>query len=327
MNKLILENTEDLREYDFSSLRANPIYQVDEYNYRIIYDLFVFEMLHKGLYFKLSTLNNQLPDSQKIKDFRSYYCNDFSENFILYSTIKRMFGSKYKQFSGNQILSYGYNAEPDYYLRNGNKVFLFESKDVLVKAEDKVSFDFKTLENVFRKKFYYDTRSNGVIENKAILQLIFNIERVLNQQFDFDQSYSPLNLKIYPILITHHHQYDVLGLNNLLQVWFEKELLRLKSERYNVKNIKPITLINIDDLIFHQDQFRSKKVKLEEAIDSYHCYVSFDDSRAYRNQEEKKIYIERTYIPFSTFFTGYVANKSQIKAPSIVMEQGIKLFN
>lgn len=42
--------------------------------------------------------------------------------------------------SGEEIKNtYNIDAEPDYYIRNGNKIYLFESKDILIPSEVKIS--------------------------------------------------------------------------------------------------------------------------------------------------------------------------------------------
>ena len=113
-------------------------------------------MLHKGVYFKLYEINNGLVKPEKVKgNFRSFYCDEFSEKILLYKTLNSIFKNKYKELSGEEIkTNYNIDAEPDYYIRNGNSIFLFESKDILINATIKSTYDFTQYESEFRKKLY-----------------------------------------------------------------------------------------------------------------------------------------------------------------------------
>jgi hypothetical protein len=116
MNKLIVHDTTALKDYDFKKMRAAPFYQVGELTYRIIFGLFVLELFHKGVYFKLNEINSNLPAAERITDFRSFYCDEFSEKTLLYKLMKSIYQERCIQYSGEQIKQMGFDAEPDYYL-------------------------------------------------------------------------------------------------------------------------------------------------------------------------------------------------------------------
>lgn len=156
LEKLNVTDSEILNDYDFKKIRSKPFCKVSEGVYRIIYGLFVLELIHKGVYFKLNEINNGLKEGEKIKNFRSLYCNDFSEKYLLYKLLNSIYKNRYIEYSGEQIKQMGIEAEPDYYLRNGNNLFLFESKDILINATIKSSYDFNQYEIEFKKKLYFD---------------------------------------------------------------------------------------------------------------------------------------------------------------------------
>ena len=244
-DKLIISDDSALVEHDFTSIRANPIYQVDQVTYRIVFPLFAIEMLHKGLYFKLADINKGLEEGQ-ISNLKGYYGENFSENYLLYKTMKRMYGKRYVQYTGQQMKDAGLEAEPDFYLRNGNKIFLFESKDVFIGAEIKASFDYGQLDKAIKEKFYFINKAKGKVGKKAILQLVNSVKNTLKKALIVDNQYNEKRVVIYPILITHHHQFDVLGLNNILKEWFTDEIKKLETEGYIINGVKQLTLINID---------------------------------------------------------------------------------
>lgn len=49
------------------------------------------------------------------------------------------------------------NAEPDYYMKKVNALFLFESKGFFEKCGSKDSYDYGFWEDVFKKKLNSDT--------------------------------------------------------------------------------------------------------------------------------------------------------------------------
>lgn len=326
LEKLIVSDSEALKDYDFKKVRSKPFYKAEEGVYRIIFGLFVLELVHKGVYFKLSEINNSLPKGDKIKNFRSLYCDEFSERVLLYKTLNSIYQNRYIEYSGSEIKETGIVGEPDYYIRNGSSLFLFESKDILINAEIKSTYDWNLYEQEFKKKLYLET-DNDKTYNKAVLQLILNVKRSLSKEFEFDTNYKPRSLYIYPIIILHDQQFNLAGLNVIVNNWFQKELTKLGESGLPIQRVQPITIINIDTLIFHQDLFREKILRLDFIIDEYLKFITFDKKRKYLNEDHLKMYAERTVLNFALFVSNYVAEKNIKKTPKMIMEKGISLVN
>lgn len=77
----------------------------------------------------------------------------------IYSNARRLYKNEF-----------GIIAEPDYYIRNGNKIFLFESKDILIPSETKVSNDYENISSELKKRLYYEEK--GMVE--LIIKQCFN---------------------------------------------------------------------------------------------------------------------------------------------------------
>ena len=323
LDKHILNIDEEIPNSDFRYLRSKPFYKVEEGLYRSIYDLFVTEKIYNGLHFVLSGINNSLPKEDRI-DIKGELGGNFSENYLFYSIIERITQKKYKEFRGQYLKDkYGNDlpSEPDYYLRNGKNLFLFESKDVLLKADVKVSFDYKIIKDELAKKFYRDG------SDKAILQLLRNIKRILKLEFPFDKNYKPNNINIYPIIITHHRMFDTGGLNYLINNWFLEELEKLSKENFNVKNIRPITIINIDTLIIYNDLLKFKKLSLSDLIDKYIALRKPNTKKIYKNEEEIHQIVLKKYLPFSMFVNEFVKKNKLKPTFTLFREKGIELFS
>lgn len=263
----------DYEQADYIEFRSNPLIKIEEGKYRVTNILFLVEKIFKSIQFLFSlVINKEVSETNRIRDFRSDHCDKFSEQKLLYNTLYKSFPKKWHKSSGKDFKDKGYNdAEPDYYVRFKNKVFLFESKDVILKGEDKQSRNSLILLQSLYEKFYNITKKSGKVEKKAILQLIENIKRILDKFYNkVDTDYDPEKISIYPVLITHDRQFDSPGINKILKNLFRVELQSI-NQSYNIKNIKPLTIINIDTFVIYSEIFRERgTVRLEELIDSYH---------------------------------------------------------
>ena len=310
LDKLILQDKEQLDEFDFRTLRAVPLYKLEKGKYRIIFDLFVAEKVFTGLYFKLREVYDSLPGEQKaLGNFRSFYTTHFSENYLLYKTLQSCFPKKYVHLPGEKLKESGMAGEPDYYIRNKNKIFLFENKDVLIGAEVKQSSDFNQLEPELRKRLYYEEKKRKR-KNCAVLQLITNIKNILTGSFDADKGVKTEHVKIFPILVLHYNQFNTPGLNKFINSWFQDELENLNDDGLDVSKVRSLTIIDIDTFITLQDYLMSRQIQLETIIDWYWI------------KNRNKIYIN----PFSNYILNHAIKRKLIKPPKILNESGLKLF-
>lgn len=323
LEALSLKHFDTELDADFKLLRGNPIYRVDEGRYAIISPLFVLEKVFKGLYFKLKEIYDTLKlEEQPSKNFRSYYTSNFSENYLLYEILEYIYGSSsYKQFSGRELERKGIIGGPDYYIRNGNKLFLFENKDIFINADVKQSFDFHKVEVEIRKKLYKEDK-NGRTVPKAILQLKNNIEAVLRKKNSFDTNYKERNLNIYPILVLHDSSFNAPGLNFILNEWFFHEIEELAKNGLDVVHVKPITIINIDTIILYADFLKEKRITMDVLIDRYVRFGKVDSKKQFRDFEHLKETIGQSLLSFSFFideFTNIGYNSASMRYRDKIM--------
>ena len=306
IEKLSLIANEELKDYDFISLRSTPFYKIDEGIYRIIFDLFAIEMIFKGLYFKLNSINDNLLVKFKIKEFKSIYGYEFSEKKLFYKAIEDIYNFKCIKFSGNDLDKMNIDGAPDYYIRKRKNILVFESKDFLVKADKKMSFDYEVYKDEFHRLLYLGKKLNEKNKPKAILQLINSIKKILNKEFPADTHYNYRDVFIYPILIIHDNQYDAPGFNYMLNNWFQKELLLLKEEGFFIHNIRPLFVVNIDTLLFHQFGL-SQKIPFHKTLNLYEKEIS-------------------KLIPFSLFLSNLFNDKNIGKIPTLLESVLPELF-
>ncbi len=319
VEKLIVTVDEKLDENDFISLRAKPFYKIQDGVYRIIFNLFVVEKIFKGVYFFLRDINTTLPNDVKVPDLKGIYGHQFSEQFLVYKMMDIIYPTKCIRFNGKQLDESGMVGSPDYYLRKGKDVILLESKDFLIRADKKGTFDFDVYEEEIGKTLYCEVKSNGKRKPGAVLQLINNIKRILKKDFTSDTAYYYKDIFIYPVLITHDHQYDTPGFNDLINNWFQFELNILGDEGLFINRVKPIAVVNIDSLIFHQKGL-ALNMPLHKMLKLYHeythIYTSYksDSSEVFEQYKKERM---SNMIPFSLFLTKYFDKHNFYEKPPI----------
>ena len=324
LNKFSIKESELLKDFDFRNIRSDPMYRFDENTFRLISPLFVLELIGNGLYFKFKQINDRLPKEKKVKDLYGLKTYDFSEKYILHKILKEYFGNRYFQKNGDE-LDAQYDGAPDYYVRNGKKIFLFESKDILINAIAKQSSDFREIEKELFIKLY----KNEEGKPKAVLQIINNIRKILSKKLEFDSNYSTKNVIVYPVLILHYRIFNTAGLNKWINFWFQKELDKLEKEGFNISNIKPLILIDIDTLIFHKEVFAGRKLSLEEVLNEYgNNYINFTVKRKkYRSEEDALQASKNSFIPFGHYLDNKVDLKKLKEVPKELMEKTYGLFD
>lgn len=329
IEKLMIEDNDKLDQNDFLSVRAKPFYKVKDGVYRIIFNLFVVEKIFKGVYFLLKDILDKMPEEErkqiKISNLRSFYGDEFSEKILCYKVMESIYPDKCIRFSGKELAAKKIDGAPDYYVRKGKNILLVESKDFLIAADKKMSFDFNVYEKEFGKVLDYEEMPDGKIKSKAIMQLINSIRRLLKKEFSTDTDYHYKEVFIYPILLTHDHQYDTPGFNELIDFWFQDAMSELAKESLFIHHVKPLSVVNIDSLIYNQVGL-ANGIPLHEMLNLYlENKKVVQKKQNFKSQEEHDKYLEEykqmrmsKLIPFSMFIDKYFHKHGFWKLPPLL---------
>lgn len=338
IEKLMIEENDELVQNDFLSVRAKPFYKVKDGVYRIIFNLFVVEKIFKGVYFLLKDVLDKMPEEErkliKISNLRSFYGDEFSEKILCYKVMESIYPDKCIRFSGKELVDKKIDAAPDYYVRKGKNILLVESKDFLIAADKKMSFDFNVYEQEFGRVLDSEDLPDGKRKPKAVMQLTNSIRRILKNEFAADKAYHYKEVFIYPVLLTHDHQYDTPGFNELIDFWFQDALLELEEEGLFIHHVKPLSVVNIDSLIFHQVGL-SNGISLHEMLNLYHQNKTVEKQKKknFKSQEEYDKYLDEykqmrmsKLIPFSMFIDKYFHKHGLWKLPPLLEMVAPALF-
>lgn len=324
LNNISINNEITITEKDFIKVRSKPFYKNGDNSFRIISPLFTCEKIHEGLYFLLNKTNNKLKNNNELhidENFRGFYCLKFSEEYLLYKILEKSFPKKHIRLSGNQLRNLGVSGEPDYYIRNRNKMFLFESKDVLISAETKQSSDFKAIKDSLEKKFYY-YKKNGKTHYVGVSQLIKNIRKFLTNEYTFDD-YNKDIIRIYPILVTHHSVFNTPGLNVFINNWFKFELNNLKEENINIKNVNPLVIVDIDFFILYHEILKSRTLIFEHLLDEYISRIEYKENLRSKTIKQKS---GEAIESFTTFLDQKISEKHKKGTPKLFRDLGFAIF-
>lgn len=319
-----LPEGQPLDKADFTSLRATPLVEETPGTFVLAYPVLVLEAMHKGLYFQFNAANRSLPKEQREPDWRSVYCDLFSEQYLLYLLLDAILQGRGLALSGRDIFDRWQlkgQSEPDYYFRHEHRAVLFESKDVLVHKDAKAGHDFATYLDEVRKKFYEDEKQHP----KAAKQLANNVARLLRQQLPFDTDFNPAELIIYPVLVVHDRLYNQPGLNVVVNDWFQEELAKLEQE-LPVRNVRPLIIIDVDTLLAYHEDFRDGRLVFEDVLEEYVVYLHAPTWAGISAAEDEQRQMQSVH-PFALFLENYAEKRDMLGIPMEMLYQLVPLTN
>jgi hypothetical protein len=318
-----LPEGQPLDKADFTSLRTTPLVEETPGTFVLAYPVLVLEAMHKGLYFQFNAANRSLPKVQQHSDWRSVYCDLFSEQYLLYMLLTAILQGRGMALSGKVIFE-GWElkgqSEPDYYFRHEHQAVLFESKDVLVHKDAKAGHDFATYLEEVRKKFHVDGK-----HPKAARQLANNVGRLLRKELPFDTDFDAAELVVYPVLVVHDRLYNQPGLNVFVNDWFQEELAQ-QEPAFPKHNVRPLIIIDVDTLLAYHEDFRDGRLVLEDVLEEYVAYLSAPTWPGISAAENEQRLMQSVH-PFALFLENYAEKRDILGIPKEMLYQLVPLTN
>lgn len=256
---------------DFKAIRAKPVLKTDTNSYILLSNDLFLNKFFQVIQFDFGNFiaqNGGEAHGRKIKsflDYKSVYSSFFSEETLLYNLLEYITGNKkkYKSFTGTQIKSIigESKTEPDYYIRDGNNIFIFEAKDAIFSTNAKLSYNIDIINNEVVKKMVKNEKG----KQKGVTQLSLVIEAITRNEYITVDKGIPSSYNIYPILLVTDAAFTAFGINYNL----DKELKGLTTKIPKTARIQPLSLIRIDTLIEFRELFKDETVPLKKAVSGY----------------------------------------------------------
>ncbi len=311
---------------DFLHARSNPLFKTDEDTYLILDDVLLVNRIFNSIFFELLRLAEKNKNKHPAyRNFFSFYTYEFIEKSLAYNLLREVFGrTKYYQISGDEIVNkYKIDTEPDYYVRNGNKVFLFEVKGSIITGPIKQSFHYPAIETELKQKFLYHAEDN---QNKAVAQLAERIKILFEGKAVYDEHYNARNIRVFPIILVSELALTTPGINVVFQQWFEAEIEKEKILKDNRHRIQPIVIMDFDTLILNSQQFQEEPGLFEQSLLDYYKAIDRKHIRPKHGVEPTTADLEprmmKTFQPYNGFMHGY----RDLVTPDLFMEFGYDLL-
>lgn len=255
---------------DFHEFREYPVLKTGPRRYVFLFTKLYLDKAFTGLLFDMASVlekQNILKPEKAYADLKSFLGKEFSEKYLFNKIMARCFGGKYVSFAGTKLKPVIGEGEPDYYMRRGNRIFIFECKDALLANEYKLSGDYDKIVKGIEKKYI----SNENAEPKGITQLANVIEHKLSLILSDADTEAPLGKKyIFPVLVYFDDSFDPEGVNWHLNNRFREIISsRNVSQEYVVKDM---VMINIEMFMRLENFFADDKLKLAALINGFIDY-------------------------------------------------------
>jgi hypothetical protein len=200
----------------------------------------------------------------------------------------------------------------DYYVRQGNNVFIIECKDVMLNANTKHSYNYDTIKKEIFSKFVKEVGKKDKIKPKGVTQLCDSISTLNQKGINFENRTTHIELtqlNIYPIIVFTDYVLNIDGIEQILQDEFQKQLQELKPNF----TVNPLVMIDLDTLIKYECVFA--KQPFNSVIESYYIQKADKAKNRYNNIEN---YLS-SFTTFSNFLDNYVLeNNITITPPKIL---------
>lgn len=276
---------------DYTYFKSHPLIELNDGTYLPISPIFCINHIYKSIYFEFKAINESFFGTDnhiKGQGLLSIFTTEFSEQTLferyVRNAICRHRGIKKSDRDCKKEKTFGH--EPDFYLRDGNNIILFENKDIMIPDHIISAKQYDLLEHELDKK----------LVKKGIHQLIYNIKQIENKIFKWDSSL-PNKPKVYPVLVIDDSSLCAPGLNYILNEVFLQLL-----ECNNIKlKVYPLAIVELDTLIAFANHFQHPDVRFKKLLEQYYDYIS-------RNKRPEKIEqlmreVLHKYFPFYIFMS------------------------
>lgn len=253
---------------DYKAFRERPMIKLSEKEYFISNVGFTIGKIFDSLYFQF--LDYYINKGGNGRRFLQHYTTAFSEGKLLSQTIKKICGNQYDVMLDDPacfIINSKVPSPPDFYIRLGNVVILFELKDIKMRAWTR---EYGSVED-YASFFYEHLVYNGK-RKVGVGQLLRQINRIKTNDFAWDKKCPPAS-RIYPVLVLADYRQTASGLKNLLDIWMREEAAK---EQVSLDNVGPVILMDLATLMVYAENFR--KDGFVTYFDDYYTKSKFKEN-------------------------------------------------
>lgn len=255
-------------DHDITYLRNHPLYSPKNGLYLMLnVNLFV-DKFYQNL--KFDFINYILSINgcnERGKAFKSYpdiagdLGTKFSEKSLLYTLMDKIYeGIADCNFTGEDLKSKKVQAEPDYYLRCGNSLFIIEYKDLVLSDNVKYSENVTFIKAEILNRLCLDDGH----KRKGFGQILYTLNGIFNKNTMEEIDPEVTNVtEVYPIVITTDRAFSAMGVSELLLGKFSELIAQYN---FGKRMIYSPTIIDYDTLFALSYKIHNKELSLADLI-------------------------------------------------------------
>lgn len=252
---------------DYKVFRDRPMIKISNKEYFISNVGFTIGKIYDSLYFQF--LDYYVKGGGNGKKFLQHFTTVFSEGQLLSQTLKRICGSQYDTILDDPdcfAINSKVSSPPDFYIRVGDVVILFELKDIKMKAWTR---EYGNVEDYAR--FFFSHLVDDGKRKVGIGQLLRQVKRIRTSDFVWDRN-CPQDSRIYPVIVLADYRQTASGLKNLLDIWMRK---MASDENISLDNVGSVVLMDLATLMVYAENFSIDG--FTEYFDDYYLRSQFNE--------------------------------------------------
>jgi hypothetical protein len=310
-------------EISFTGLKSKPLYKVSNDTFLVLDWSFFYKKIYDSLYFDLFEKTDfKILYNHSFPNFKSEVIAEMLEENVFVKLIDYIFKKKYSITIPNDIKDK--HAFADYYIRDENKIFLYEFKSSLFSGKIKDSLNVEEIKNEIDKKI--NKYSNK--KSKGSGQLINQIKIFKEQGFSFDRidlkGYKLNKMELYPIIVVEEEIFKMPGVND----YIKKDFRRKVDELGISFHVIDITIISLEFFLSNISFLKENRNQFSHDIKNYHK-ETYKNKKRIGNLPNLKEY-HKIYRSFEEYFSKKLDNR-QNKTLRIIfdiygMNESIKKF-
>lgn len=266
-------------EHDITYLRNHPLFSPKKGLYLLLNANLFVDKFYQNLKFDFANYILSINGcNERGKPFKSYpdiagdLGTKFSEKNLLYTLMDKIYdGIVDCKFTGEYLKNKNVQAEPDFYLRCGNSLFIIEYKDLVMSDKVKYSNEVTLIKSEILDRLCLDDGR----KRKGFGQVLYTLDGIFNKNtFGKIDSNVDNVTDVYPIVVTTDRAFSAMGISQLI---FEKFSELLKQYNFGKRMIYLPVVVDYDTLFALAYKIHNKELSLSDLI---HRFLNDKDRAA-----------------------------------------------
>lgn len=297
------------KKYNLIDIRKKPLCFDQKRGYMVIDYSFLTKKMFRGAYFEICHETSLTQNPEYSKENKQQIFNQYSQK-VADTFEEGCFTPIMELFAGGEADKTYFNDNsdgvPDYYIRKGNTIFLFELKAYVFPEEiaNKPNFE--------KMKAYLEDRFVGTEEKKkGVGQIVEQIIKITDGGFGFDPLKEIIKtgrtIYIHPIIVHSDFNFNLPGVNNYLDTVFKQKLKALYDCNVAVGPLVMVGLDTIFDLVLTNKTF----LDFQKYTGTYFEYLNFFSGRLFTEKPPQQQDLLRSNASFDEYYNLEVAAPSE----------------